>query len=128
MQPRELVRHAIAQPPVFAPGTGWSYSNTNYVLLGMIISRVDHLPKQYAPVWEIYRRLIAPLGLTHTSFPVTDPGIAGPHPRGYIIDPPTDYHLPGTRQVVLLANRESDTNTDQNQQDLSTALFTAFCG
>ena len=34
----------------------------------------------------------------------------------------------GTRQAVLLANRESDTNTEQIQHDLATALFTAFCG
>jgi D-alanyl-D-alanine carboxypeptidase len=221
LQPIDLVRHALAQPPLFPPGTGWSYSNTNYILLGMIIGRVDHLPEQYAPVWEINRRIIVPLGLAHTSFPVTDPGIAGPHPRGYIIDPPPEYHLPGTtdatvwspswawtagaiistaddlarfhralvtgrllppaqqhelldavpegegdveyglgimhahtpcgdawghegdfpgyqsvsltspdgtRQAVLFGNRESDSNTDQVQRDLATALFTAFCG
>ena len=100
VQPSELVQHAIAQPPVFSPGTGWSYSNTNYILLGMIIAKVDHLPEQNAPVWEIYRRIIVPLGLTQTSFPISDPGIAGPHPHGYIIDPPDDWHLPGTTDTT----------------------------
>lgn len=39
-RPEELVALAMAYPPVFAPGTSWSYSNTNYVLAGMIIDRV----------------------------------------------------------------------------------------
>lgn len=45
LQPIELVRHALEQSPLFPPGQGWSYSNTNCVLLRMIISRVDHLPE-----------------------------------------------------------------------------------
>ena len=35
----EILDLAAAQPPVFAPGTGFSYSNTNYNLLGLIIER-----------------------------------------------------------------------------------------
>jgi D-alanyl-D-alanine carboxypeptidase len=99
-QPRQLVRRAVAQPPVFPPGQGWSYSNTNYVLLGLIIARIDHLPETYAPVWEIYRRIIGPLGLTRTTFPITDPHIAGPHPHGYLIDPPPEFQLPGTTDMT----------------------------
>jgi D-alanyl-D-alanine carboxypeptidase len=38
--PDELVDVAVAHEPVFAPGTSWSYSNTNYILLGMVIERV----------------------------------------------------------------------------------------
>lgn len=34
--PRELLDVAFAHPPYFEPGTGWHYSNTNYILLGMI--------------------------------------------------------------------------------------------
>jgi D-alanyl-D-alanine carboxypeptidase len=98
--PRDLVRRAVAQPPVFPPGTSWSYSNTNYILLGLIIADVDHLPETYAPVWEIYRRIIGPLGLTQTTFPITDPNIAGPHPHGYLIDPPPEFHLPGTTDTT----------------------------
>jgi D-alanyl-D-alanine carboxypeptidase len=36
-EPAELVALATAKPPLFPPGTGWSYSNTNYVLLGMVV-------------------------------------------------------------------------------------------
>ena len=35
--PRELVDAGLTQPPDFPPGQGWHYSNTNYVLLGMIL-------------------------------------------------------------------------------------------
>jgi D-alanyl-D-alanine carboxypeptidase len=99
-QPRDLVRRAVAQPPVFPPGTSWSYSNTNYILLGLIIARVDHRPEPYAPVWEVYRRIIGPLGLTRTTFPITDPNIAGPHPHGYFVDPPAEFQLPGTTDMT----------------------------
>jgi D-alanyl-D-alanine carboxypeptidase len=38
--PRELVDVGIKHPPDFPPGHGWHYSNTNYVLLGMILEQV----------------------------------------------------------------------------------------
>lgn len=34
--PRELLEVAVSHDPYFEPGAGWHYSNTNYVLLGMI--------------------------------------------------------------------------------------------
>jgi len=43
-QPLQLVQLAVAHPPLFAPGTSWSYSNTNYILLGLIIAAVDRVP------------------------------------------------------------------------------------
>ena len=43
-RPLELVRGAVAHPPLFAPGTNWSYSNTNYLLLGLIVAAVDDVP------------------------------------------------------------------------------------
>jgi Beta-lactamase len=36
----EFLALAAAQPPVFAPGTGFFYSNTDYNLLGLIIERI----------------------------------------------------------------------------------------
>jgi D-alanyl-D-alanine carboxypeptidase len=35
--PAEIVAFATAREPYFAPDVGWHYSNTNYVLLGMIL-------------------------------------------------------------------------------------------
>jgi D-alanyl-D-alanine carboxypeptidase len=77
--PRDLVNLALAHPPTFEPGAGWGYSNTNYLLAGMLIERVTGHP--YGQ--EIRRRVIGPLGLHQTYVPVDDPAIPGTHPRGY---------------------------------------------
>ncbi|WP_419992562.1 serine hydrolase domain-containing protein [Streptomyces boninensis] len=77
--PRDLVKLALEHPPVFKPGTDWDYSNTGYLLAGMIIERVTG--NSYAH--EIQQRIIKPLGLRETSVPVDSPEIPGPHPRGY---------------------------------------------
>ncbi|MCL8009669.1 serine hydrolase [Streptomyces sp. AS02] len=76
---RDLVDIALAHPPTFEPGTGWRYSNTGYLLAGMIIEKVTG--HTYAE--EIRRRVIKPLGLRETYVPGDDPAIPGPHPRGY---------------------------------------------
>lgn len=47
-------------PPQFQPGTSWAYSNTNYVLLGLLIETVTGKPYYQ----EIRDRLITPLGLS----------------------------------------------------------------
>ncbi|MEU4295460.1 serine hydrolase domain-containing protein [Kribbella sp. NPDC026596] len=79
----ELVERAVAHPPTFDPpgsAYSYSYSNTNYLLLGEIIEKVTG--RSYGN--EIERRLIRPLGLSGTSLPGTSPWIRGPHPHGYI--------------------------------------------
>ncbi|MFN8224740.1 MAG: serine hydrolase domain-containing protein [Gaiellales bacterium] len=64
-EPGELVESIAASPPLFAAGTGWAYSNANYVLLGLIAERVTGKP--LAKVLDT--QIIRPLGLRHTSFP-----------------------------------------------------------
>ncbi|HST83944.1 MAG TPA: serine hydrolase domain-containing protein [Kineosporiaceae bacterium] len=60
--PRELVGYATAHPSAFAPGTEWAYSNTNYVVAGMILEKVTG-----TPVGELIdRRIARPLHLQHT--------------------------------------------------------------
>src|SRR4051812_5689153 len=76
----ELLDLAAAKPPLFAPGTSFSYSNTDYTLLGLIIERIT------GRSWrrEVTRRVIRPLRLTRTELPA--PGhrsIKGPHAHGY---------------------------------------------
>ena len=96
-QPLELVHRAVTQPPAFAPGTSWGYSNTNYILLGLIVAAVDDAPaalQMASPAFEVYRRIVVPLGLWHTRFPLTDPDIHGPHAHGYLIDSPPEWGLP----------------------------------
>jgi D-alanyl-D-alanine carboxypeptidase len=78
-RPEELVALAAAQPPVFEPGTSWAYSNTNYVLLGLIVRRVTG----HAYGTEVTRRILRPLGLRGTEVPGPDVTIDGPHAHGY---------------------------------------------
>jgi D-alanyl-D-alanine carboxypeptidase len=39
-KPQQLVDLAASHPPYFAPGKGWQYSNTDYILLGMMLEKV----------------------------------------------------------------------------------------
>ncbi|QFU92029.1 serine hydrolase [Amycolatopsis sp. YIM 10] len=75
-EPAELVALALKHPPT---GTGHSYSNTNYVVAGMIIRAVTG--NSWAT--EVRRRVILPLELTGTSVPGDDPSMPGPTARGY---------------------------------------------
>src|SRR4051794_15516000 len=79
LAPAQLVALAMERAPLFAPGTSWSYSNTNYVLAGMIIGRVTGRSWQQ----EVQARIVGPLGLHHTFTPGASPVIPGPHAVGY---------------------------------------------
>lgn len=77
--PQQLVAVANAHPPYFAPGQGWHYSNTNYLVVGQIVERVTGHSWQQ----EVDRRIVRRLGLTHTSMPDHSTTIPGPHAHGY---------------------------------------------
>ncbi|TDF37044.1 class A beta-lactamase-related serine hydrolase [Streptomyces sp. WAC05374] len=74
---REAVRRVLAGP--WRPVGHYAYSNTNYVLLGLVIEHVTDRP--YAT--EALRRIIRPLRLTGTSFPGTRAALPSPHGRAY---------------------------------------------
>lgn len=76
----ELVGVAAKEPLNFEPGTTFEYSNTNYILLGLLINEVTG--NSYAR--EIQQRILEPLGLRNTFLPGEDPRIPGPHARGYM--------------------------------------------
>jgi D-alanyl-D-alanine carboxypeptidase len=78
--PAQLVALVSSRPPVFRPGSRWGYSNTNYILLGMIIQRVTG----HSPGEEIQRRIIRPLHLDGTSFPADATTLPAPAARGYV--------------------------------------------
>jgi len=82
--PADLVRIGLSHPPLFEPGTGWGYSNTGYIVLGMLIEEVTG----NSPGDEITDRIVRPHGLWQTELP--DAGerrIRGPHARGYFAFP-----------------------------------------
>jgi D-alanyl-D-alanine carboxypeptidase len=76
--PRELVAIAAAHPPAFAPGTRWAYSNTGYIVLGLIAEAADGRPL----ATQLRSRIFFPLKLRHTSFD-SEPQIAGRYAHGY---------------------------------------------
>ena len=77
--PYELLSVAFAHPPLFRPGTSWFYSNTNYVVLGLVVEAVTGRPLGQ----ELQARIIDPLRLHATSFDV-DAAIHDPFAHGYI--------------------------------------------
>ncbi|MBB5131529.1 D-alanyl-D-alanine carboxypeptidase [Thermocatellispora tengchongensis] len=81
--PIDLVKVSRGQSRQQKPGERFAYSNTNYVLLGMIIERLtgDTLAAEFD------RRLFKPLKMSRTYLP-TQPGqgIKGPHGHGYYPD------------------------------------------
>lgn len=78
--PLQAVRIALTHPP--ADRGRFAYSNTNYVLLGMVVEQVTG--HSYAT--EAERRIIAPLQLTGTSFPGARTSLPSPHGRAYAAD------------------------------------------
>ena len=83
--PLELVQIAVSHEPLFEPGATQSYSNTGYILAGLIIETATGNTLR----GELSHRIFQPLDLRATSFP-TRPGIEGRHAHGYIIlgEPP----------------------------------------
>jgi D-alanyl-D-alanine carboxypeptidase len=81
LTPRELITTAVSNPPLFPPGTKYNYSNTNYLMLGLIIEAVTHNKLHD----EIEHRLIGPLKLSHTTFPITDPNMPTPFTHGFAL-------------------------------------------
>ncbi|MBC3841345.1 beta-lactamase family protein [Streptacidiphilus sp. 4-A2] len=71
--PQSLVADAVKHGQQFTPGSEYQYSNTNFVVLGMLIEHVTGLP--YATVLK--QHLITPLHLTNTYFVDPQIGIPG---------------------------------------------------
>jgi D-alanyl-D-alanine carboxypeptidase len=74
-QPEEVV--GWVQSPLFAPGTGWSYCNTNYILAGLVLEQAT------GQTMEQFLRdsILSPAGLNNTFFPIAEtvpPPVARP--------------------------------------------------
>ncbi|MHB8781510.1 MAG: serine hydrolase domain-containing protein [Candidatus Geothermincolia bacterium] len=78
--PRELILTGVRHEPYFGPGEGYHYSNTNYILAGLMIEGAAG-----RPLAEVLRdKILRPLGLTHTELPGGFP--AGDCIHGYMDD------------------------------------------
>jgi D-alanyl-D-alanine carboxypeptidase len=83
--PDEVINEYAKRPLDFEPGTRWSYSNTNYSILGRVVEKVSG--KSYQDF--VRERIFTPLGMTHSGF---EPDPAGPEAaQGYrsfiVVDP-----------------------------------------
>lgn len=87
----DLLAIAYPLPPYFEPGKGYTYSNTNTVLLGLIAEQIDGKPLETI----FHDRLFAPLGMKNSLLPARDSNkIPEPYARGYMY----------TDNVITLAN------------------------
>ncbi|MGP4112236.1 serine hydrolase domain-containing protein [Streptomyces sp. 4N509B] len=124
---RELVDLALTQPPAWLPDaddpsaeTRWQYSNTNYLLAGMIIERVTGHPWEQ----EVHERVIAPLGLTHTLTPGGSAYVPQPTATAYL-------QFPGQREltdVSLSAGGTADGALISTGRDMTTFLTALMDG
>jgi D-alanyl-D-alanine carboxypeptidase len=85
--PERLVGFILDQPPLFKPGEGWSYTDTGYILLGMVIEKVTG----HTYYEEATHRFLEPLHLSETS-PSDKPNLPG-LAAGYL-EANNEWHLP----------------------------------
>lgn len=78
--PRDSLRVGLEKPRLFEPGASWSYSNTNYVALGLLIEALTG--NAYGD--EVARRILRPLGLERTMVPGDDVELPEPHAHPYL--------------------------------------------
>ncbi|MBV8516438.1 MAG: beta-lactamase family protein [Acidobacteria bacterium] len=83
---REILALIASKNLLFAPGSHWSYSNSGYYLLGVIVERAANEP------YDQFLRdtFFTPLGLDRTSYCGTN----GPVPSGYYLDVPSGATVP----------------------------------
>jgi D-alanyl-D-alanine carboxypeptidase len=98
-KPEQIIAFELNKKPMFPAGRGWSYADTNYILVGMIIERITK--EDYYS--ELQHRILVPLHLTRTS-PSIQPTLAGLVP-GY-----TDPSLPFGLPAKVAANGTYDFN------------------
>jgi len=78
-EPADIVATTNTDPRYFDPGKGWHYSNTNYLVVGLILEKVSGTTIENL----IQRRIILPLGLDNTFFSWAT-RLSEPFARGYV--------------------------------------------
>ncbi|MFJ7243083.1 serine hydrolase domain-containing protein [Kitasatospora sp. NPDC098652] len=114
-EPRELLDGALAQKALFPAGTDWAYSNTNYLVAGLLVQKVTGRP--YGE--EVTKRVIDRIGLRHTYVPATgETALREPHPHGYLPrtapDAPQVDYTEMDSSMAWAAGAVVSTNSDLN--------------
>jgi D-alanyl-D-alanine carboxypeptidase len=107
--PRQVIRWAVAQKPYFAPGKGYHYSNTGYLIAGLVIETVTHDTLKH----QIEQRLLVPFKLAQTSVPTTQAMLA-PWARGYGLDAKKNWEDVSNTTPVSLMGAAGDMISDAN--------------
>ncbi|WP_369200033.1 serine hydrolase domain-containing protein [Streptomyces sp. PU-14G] len=109
--PEQIVARAMRHHPDFPPGSGWSYSNTGYVLLDMVIEKVTARPWHQ----EVEDRVLEPLGMDHTYLPGSGAStLRSPHANGYQVFP-SGERVDVTRVVLPSPGNYVSTTADVNR-------------
>lgn len=82
----DVLAMALDKPALFEPDTGWSYSNTNYLLLQQVMTRA--LGHDYTDF--IRARMLMPLGLRDTFFSAHEEGVQSRLMSGYFVGHASD--------------------------------------
>jgi D-alanyl-D-alanine carboxypeptidase len=77
-KPEELLPFSFSKPALFAPGGKFNYSNTNTVLLGLLVEKLSGESLHT----YVTKHILKPLGMTHSLFP-TGAEFPSPHAQGY---------------------------------------------
>ncbi|WP_256638921.1 serine hydrolase domain-containing protein [Streptomyces murinus] len=97
---RELVALSLKHPRTNAPGAAYSYSNTNFVVAGMLIEKITG----HSVRTEYQNRIFGPLKLQDTFYVHPDTAIPGAHAHGYLTpDKAGDPLVDATEQTVSWA-------------------------
>ncbi|MFJ4670070.1 serine hydrolase domain-containing protein [Kitasatospora purpeofusca] len=113
-EPRELLDGALVQKARFPAGTDWEYSNTNYLVAGLLIQKVTGRPFGE----EVTKRVVDRIGLRHTYVPAAgETGLREAHPHGYLRtapDAPLVDYTEMDSSMAWAAGAVVSTNTDLN--------------
>ena len=85
--PRDLLEFVAGKTPAFTPGTQYRYSNSDNIIVGLMVEAAINRPYEEVLKDRVYR----PLKLMHTSLP-NDSDLPQPYVRGYAVqdNPPID--------------------------------------
>jgi D-alanyl-D-alanine carboxypeptidase len=122
-QPEDMLQYIST--PSFAPGTSWEYSNTNYLLAGLIIKQIQSEPFQVS----IRSKVLTPQGFNNTIvFPQETPGGTVPHgfteDNGQLIDMQQTYNWENTAFMSMATSAGAIISTAEDNVKFWDALMT----
>jgi D-alanyl-D-alanine carboxypeptidase len=93
-KPEELLAYIFDHKPLFPAGQGWSYADTNYVVLGIIVERITG-----ERLFDSVMHVVKPLGLKHST-PSDSRDIAGLIPGDSTMMLPHGRTLQNGRYII----------------------------